>query len=93
MDRAGLQLSRRKVRDRSIALVLAGSILLMPPIIGISLIEGTIGGLPAPLLYVFIVWSGLIAGAAALAGPLLDTEDSPSQALSPSSTEPTRPDS
>lgn len=78
MDRAELQLSRRKIRDRSIALVLVGTMALLPPVVGISLIEGSIAGLPAPLLYVFAVWSILIAGAAALARPLLDTEDSPS---------------
>lgn len=87
MDRAELQLSRRKARDRSIALVLVGTVILMPPVIGISLIEGSIGGIPAPILYVFFVWLTLIAGAAALAGPLLDTEESPSSA------EPPNPDS
>ncbi|MEM7043256.1 MAG: hypothetical protein AAF543_10650 [Pseudomonadota bacterium] len=87
MDRAELQLSRRKARDRSIALVLVGIVALTPPIVGVSLIDGGIGGIPAPFLYVFGVWSALIAGAAALAGPLLDTEDSPSSA------EPLDPDS
>ena len=87
MDRAELQLSRRKIRDRSIALVLVGTVALMPPVVGVSLIEGNIGGVPAPLLYVFVVWSVLIAGAAALASPLLDTEEPPS------STEPPNPDS
>lgn len=86
MDRAELQLSRRKVRDRSIALALVGTVLLMPPIVGISLVDDSIGGIPAPLLYVFVVWLALIMGAAALARPLLDTEESPS------STEPHSPD-
>ena len=85
MDRAELQLSRRKIRDRSIALALVGTVALMPPVVGVSLIEGNIGGVPAPLLYVFVVWSVLIAGAAALARPLLDTEESPSSTEPPNS--------
>jgi len=75
-DRAQLQLSRRKVRDRSIALLLVGTVVLMPPVAGISLTEGDIGGIPFPLFYVFVVWSVLIAGAAALGRPLLDTNES-----------------
>ena len=77
-DRARLQLSRRKVHDRSMALVLVGAVILMPPVIGISLIEGSLFGIPIPLLYVFAVWGALIAGAAALARPLLETDASPS---------------
>lgn len=83
MDRGQLQLLRRKVRDRSIVLVLVGTVLLLPPVAGISLTDGSIGGIPAPLLYVFAVWAGLIAGAAALARTLLETEDSPSSTETP----------
>ncbi len=75
-DSAGLQLLRRKVRDRSIALLLVGIAFLMPPIVGISLIDDKVGGVPIPLLYVFVVWALLIAGAAALAHPLRDSEKS-----------------
>ncbi len=77
-DRAQLQLSRRKVRDRSIVLLLVGTVLLMPPVAGIILTEGSIGGIPLPLLYVFVVWSALIVGAAALGRALLDTDESQS---------------
>ncbi|MGI9419953.1 MAG: hypothetical protein ACR2RA_19180 [Geminicoccaceae bacterium] len=79
-DRAQLQLSRRKVRDRSIALALVGTVVLMPPVAGISLTDGSIGGIPVPILYVFVIWSALIAGAAALGRPLLDTDESASSA-------------
>jgi hypothetical protein len=84
MDRAELQLSRRKVRDRSIALLLVGAMALMPPVVGVSLIDGTIGGVPAPLVYVFVVWLALIVGTAALSRPLLDTEESSSSTEPPS---------
>jgi hypothetical protein len=73
-DRTDPQLSRRKLRDRSIALVLVGVVLLMPPVAGISLIDGTFGGVPIPLLYVFAVWALLIAGAVVLARPLWDSD-------------------
>lgn len=73
-DRTDPQLSRRKLHDRSIALVLVGVILLMPPVVGISLIDGKLGGVPIPLLYVFAVWALLIAGAVLLARPLRDSD-------------------
>ncbi len=82
-DRGQLQLSRRKVRDRSIVLVLVGTVALLPPVAGISLTDGSIGGIPVPLLYVFVIWAGLIAGAALLGRALLDTEDSPSSTETP----------
>ena len=66
--------ARRKARDRSIALLLVGAVLLMPPLIGVSLVDGTVAGLPIPLLYVFAVWAALIAGAAVLARPLQNSE-------------------
>lgn len=74
-DRAHLQLNRRKIHDRSIALVLVGMVLLMPPAVGVGLIDGDIAGIPIPLLYVFAVWTLLIIGAAALSRPLRDSED------------------
>ena len=47
----------------------------MPPVAGISLIDGNIGGVPIPLLYVFVVWLALIVGAAAQSRSLQDTGD------------------
>lgn len=68
--RADPQRSQRKTRDRSMVLVLIGTVLLMPPIARIFLIDGTLGGIPVPLLYVFAVWSLLIAGTAWLSRAL-----------------------
>lgn len=79
-DRASLELSRRKVRDRSMMLVLIGSAMLMPPLIGVSLVEGTVAGIPVPLIYVFAVWSALIAGSAALARPLRESDEAATSA-------------
>ena len=75
-DRVKLQLSRRKVRDRSIALLLLGIVALMPPMAGISVTGGEFAGIPVPVLYVFGIWLALIVGAAILARPLLDSDES-----------------
>ena len=68
------RISGRKIRDRSIALLLVGIMLLLPPIAGMSHVDSKIGGVPVSLLYVFVVWAFLIAGAAALSRPLLDSQ-------------------
>ena len=75
-DRARLQLSRRKVRDRSIALLLVGAVLLMPPIGALSLIDGHIASIPIPIVYVFVVWILLIGGTALLSNRLQEYDDS-----------------
>ncbi len=70
-ERRESRVTGRKMRDRSIALLLVGTILLLPPVAGISHVDGKIGGIPVSLLYVFAVWAFLIAGAAALSRALL----------------------
>lgn len=67
----------RKARDRSIALLLVGIVLLMPPIGAIFRINTDAFGLPFPLLYIFVVWVFLIVGGTLLAKPLLDSENEP----------------
>ena len=46
----------------------------MPPLIGVSLVDGKIAGMPIPLVYVSVVWAALIAMAALLARPLQNSE-------------------
>lgn len=70
VDRAQLQLEQRRARDRSLALVITGVVLLLPPIAGVALVDVRIAGIPMPLIYVFVVWIGLIIGAARLASRL-----------------------
>ena len=65
----------RKARDRSLALVFAGVLLLLPPIAGISLIDASVAGIPVPILYVFAVWMALIAAAAFLSGNLRASDE------------------
>ena len=73
-DRAHLQLISRKIRDRSIVLLILGTVLLMPPVAGLALTDGSIAGIPVPLLYVFAVWMLLITGAAGLSRSLRDSD-------------------
>lgn len=56
-----------KLRHLAICLPLAGLFLLMPPALLIFGIKTTITGVPQIVLYIFGVWGGLIASAAALA--------------------------
>lgn len=69
-DRADLQISRRETRDRSMVLLIVGASLLMPPVAGIFLLDGTVFGIPFLIFYIFAVWLALIIGAAILAKPL-----------------------
>lgn len=73
-DQRGTLLSRRKIRDRSMVLVLAGVALFMPPLVGMSEIDGKIGGVPVPLVYIFGVWGALIVVAMLLSRRLDDRE-------------------
>lgn len=75
---AEVGLARRKARDRSIALVVAGTALFMPPLVGVSLVDGRIAGVPIPIVYVSVVWAALIAAAAVLARPLQNSESAAS---------------
>lgn len=73
-DRKNDLLSRRTAPDRSIALLLVGTVLLLPPLATIFLIDGKLAGVPIPLLYILIVWGLLIAGGAVLARPLREND-------------------
>ena len=66
VDNADLQLARRKIRDRSVALLLVGVVLLMPPMVRIAQIDTTVFGLPFALVYLFSVWGLLVIGGALL---------------------------
>lgn len=71
-----LQLSRRKTRDKSFALLILGVVLLMPPIVRTSLFEGNIFGIPYTIFYMFAVWAFLIVGAAIISPRLRDSDKS-----------------
>jgi len=59
-------MSDRKTSDRSMILLLVGCLLLTPPLAAIFQLDIRILGIPFTGFYLFAVWAGLIAGAAAL---------------------------
>ena len=65
-DRHDQPLRERKNHDRALILPLVGLILLTPPVAVIFQLDAKLGGIPVALAYVFLVWAGLIAGAAVL---------------------------
>lgn len=73
-DNANPPYTPPRFRDRAAALVLLGTLLLMPPAIGVSLIDVKPSGIPFPLIYIFTVWIVLIVGALKLAKPLADSD-------------------
>jgi len=44
-------------------LLVLGVALLMPPLAAIFHVESKVGGIPVTLVYLFLVWAGLIVGA------------------------------
>ena len=74
-DRGEQYLTSRRVRDRSVILLLIGLALLVSPMAGIFEIDAKLGGIPVTLIYLFAVWAGLIAGAAALSRRLRNGPD------------------
>ena len=82
-DRGTSQNRHRKARDRSVALLLLGSVVLMPPIGTIFLIDTTLFGVPFPLAYIFVVWVLLIVGGASLVKALQANDGLPATTESP----------
>ncbi|MCF8481750.1 MAG: hypothetical protein K9H25_15085 [Rhodospirillum sp.] len=71
--RSHTRLDHRRVRDRSTVLLIVGVALFLPPLAGVSLIHGTVLGVPFPVFYLFVVWIALILGTAGLARALWNT--------------------
>ncbi len=68
------QIGGTKYRDRSIALLIVGLVLLFPPLAGLSLMDVKVFGIPFPVFYIFAVWALLITGAFLLARPLRESD-------------------
>ena len=74
MDRIRAELRRRKAQDRALALLIAGAALLLPPFALLFHTNGLLFGLPATLVYIFVVWALLILGGRAVARDLRDRD-------------------
>ncbi len=70
----------RKSRDRALILLLVGLILVTPPVGGIFHLDLKLAGVPFTMIYLFVVWAGLITGAALLSRRLnRDPEATPTE--------------
>jgi hypothetical protein len=68
-------LRHRKARDQALILPLVGLILLTPPVAGVFQLEAKIAGVPFAVIYLFVVWALLIAGAAVLSRRLRNGDE------------------
>ena len=74
-ERGEQYLTSRRVRDRSVILLLIGLALLVSPMAGIFEIDAKLSGIPVTLIYLFAVWAGLIVGAALLSRQLRNSSE------------------
>jgi len=65
----------RRLNDMAIIAPLVGFVLLAPPIIGLFATEGTLFGAPVILIYLFVIWFGLILAAGILSRKLSHSEN------------------
>lgn len=79
-DRSSQYMTSRRVRDRSIIILLLGLALLVSPMASIFQIDAKLAGVPVTLIYLFAVWAILILGAAYLSRKLGHSEDTDTQA-------------
>ena len=76
-------MSRQKLRDAALLLPLMGLLLFMPPFVGLLKGPGEIAGVPALVVYIFVVWAGLIVLGVLLSRRLSVADDPPSVASGP----------
>lgn len=56
-------MERHKLESASLFLTILGAMLITPPLVLLFQIDGRLLGVPAEVVYLFIAWAGLIAGA------------------------------
>lgn len=56
-------MERRKLESAALFLTLMGAMLIMPPLALVFQIERRLFGIPFEVIYLFLVWAGLVAGA------------------------------
>ena len=59
-DRAAQYREQRRTRDQALVLLIAGLALLLPPGANVLHIDARVFGVPTTLVYLFVVWAGLI---------------------------------
>lgn len=56
-------MERRKLESAALFLTLMGAMLIMPPLALVFQIERRLFGIPFEVIYLFLVWAVLVAGA------------------------------
>ena len=56
-------MERRKLESAALFLTLFGAMLIMPPLAIVFQIERRLLGIPFEVIYLFLVWAGLVVGA------------------------------
>jgi hypothetical protein len=56
-------MDRRKLESAALFLTLAGALLIMPPLAVVFQIQRRVFGVPAEVIYLFVVWALLVVGA------------------------------
>ena len=69
-DRQSRDLQLRRGRDRSLVLTVVAILLLLPPFAKVLHVDVKVGGVPVTLVYLFVVWAGLIVLARGVARSL-----------------------
>ena len=71
-DRIDREAQSKKLKDKAALIPIIGMLFLIPPIAGIFQIDAKIFGIPFTLLYLFIIWAGLIIGTSILSKSLVN---------------------
>jgi len=56
-------MERRKLESAALFLTVLGAMLIVPPLALVFQIERRLFGVPVQVIYLFVVWAGLVAGA------------------------------
>jgi hypothetical protein len=56
-------MERRKLESAALFLTIAGALLIMPPLAMVFQVHRRFLGVPSEVIYLFLVWAALIAGA------------------------------
>lgn len=56
-------MERRKLESAALFLTVFGAMLIMPPLATVFQLERRLFGVPFEVIYLFLVWAGLVAGA------------------------------
>lgn len=56
-------MDRRKLESAALFLTLLGVLLILPPLAHLFRLEQRVLGIPVEVIYLFVCWAGLVAGA------------------------------